>query len=944
MRRQGWFVGALVALLFAVLAPPALAGTPPTVSFDSVTNVGSTVATFNGKINGHQDVGTLEWQFQWCKVTECGDPAAVHESTWDYAPDPLATETDQAVSYTARGLAPATGYRAWLRSRNDSQYNTPVVSAKRDFTTLTPTPNVAASARTDAASGVGESTATLNGAVVPGSTGGGAATQWFFEWGEGSTLNQTTPVSTLAAGTDAVPVSAPLTGLKGITGYSFRLVAVRNGARAEGAVKTFRTLTGFNCVAGTTFGTAVVGRLQLTGCLRDGTSTRRVAVGNARLNGLTLTAAGGTEVYIDRSAHEVGTTGRYTLSAGSARNLWTGTLKETGVEFDGDGPLMSLGADRSVKLVGLPLAGEFSFTPKADGSGRLGLLVGMPAALGGVTGETVAAVDPAGTLVLDKLAVDVGSAKIKTFEVGDLHFLYDRGEDRWEGGASIVIPFQGRIRVGVTIAVVGGRFSEFTGDVGDLNRHIADGVFLQDIGVGFGLDPLKLAGSVGLTAGPRVAGISALGVGGGWAFRDAYSTYNSATRISSTYPANLKLTGTVTVFSLPLAEMYASWYFWNTPWIELGGKVGVDFRSGSTSIASIEASVDGMLKGTTFRAEGSAVGKIGGYTLASGYAMLTNKGVSACGSVFGQGAGAYMTWSNWSGGVYWSCDYGSLTAHITAAAAAAGTGVVHLPPNAQHAQIRFVGTDAPPEVTLTGPDGRTIAMPPAGQLMGGEQDRYLVVRDPGTQSTYVQLTGTGSGTWKWTGSTVRTVQTARWLGEPKVRASVVRHGRRAVLRWKVKTVPGQVVTFLEAGDGVPPRIIARTRSAKGTKRFTPAEVPTTRHRIVATVEQNGRPRRTLDLTTFRAAKPRKVGKPRRLTATRRGSRLFVRFTLTGPARRAEVLVRYPNGRRELRFPKGQRLTLKGAAARAGRVTVRGIGPDGRPGPGRTAKVKRTKRR
>lgn len=521
MARQGWIAAALTALAMGVFAPVAMAGTPPTVSFDSVSDIGSTVATFNGRINGHQDVGTLEWQFQWCKVAECADPTKVEESNWDYSPDPLALEKDQAVSYTARGLAPATRYRAWLRSRNDSQYNTPVVSAPREFTTQTPAPNVATSVRTDPASGVGESTANLNGALVPGSTGGNAATQWFFEWGEGSTLNQSTPANTVPAGTDAVPVSAALSGLKAVTNYSYRLVAVRNGARSEGAVQSFKTLTGFNCSAGTTFGTAVMGRLQLTGCLK-GTTTRKVAVGAARLNGLTLTpASGGTEVYVDRTAREVGTVGRYTLSAGSVKNLWTGTLNVSNVSFDGDEPLMSLGADRSVRLLGLPLAGEFSFTPKADGSSRLGLLVGMPVALGGVTGETVAALDPSGTLVLDKLAVDVGSAKIKTFEVGDLHFLYDRGDNRWEGGASIVIPFQGRIRVGVTIAVVDGRFSEFTGSIGDLNRHIADGVFLQDIGVGFGLDPLKLAGSAGITAGPRVAGISAIGVNGGWEFRVA---------------------------------------------------------------------------------------------------------------------------------------------------------------------------------------------------------------------------------------------------------------------------------------------------------------------------------------------------------------------------------------------------------------------------------------
>jgi len=62
------------------------------------------------------------------------------------------------------------------------------------------------------------------------------------------------------------------------------------------------------------------------------------------------------------------------------------------------------------------------------------------------------------------------------------------------------------------------------------------------------------------------------------------------------------------------------------------------------------------------------------------------------------------------------------------------------------------------------------------------------------------------------------VQTARWLGEPKVHATVRRKGRRAILRWRLKRIPGQVVTFSETGPGVPPRVIARTRAARGTRR------------------------------------------------------------------------------------------------------------------------------
>src|SRR5690606_27338796 len=110
--------------------------------------------------------------------------------------------------------------------------------------------------------------------------------------------------------------------------------------------------------------------------------------------------------YISQSGDRLGTTGKWKMSAGPMKGMYTGRLDQSGIDWNSDGPLLSLGADASVDLLDFPLAGQFTFTARADGSSRLGLLVGMPVAFGGVTGNTAVKINPGGDMSFDRVEVE----------------------------------------------------------------------------------------------------------------------------------------------------------------------------------------------------------------------------------------------------------------------------------------------------------------------------------------------------------------------------------------------------------------------------------------------------------------------------------------------------------------------------------------------------------
>jgi hypothetical protein len=117
-------------------------------------------------------------------------------------------------------------------------------------------------------------------------------------------------------------------------------------------------------------------------------------------------------------------------------------------------------------------------------------------------------------------------------------------------------------------------------------------------------------------------------------------------------------------------------------------------------------------------------------------------------------------------------------------------------------------------------------------------------------------------------SSIQGVDPAAVLAPPRVSARVSGKGRKRVLRWRVRPIPGQRVTFAEEGADSA-NVIARTVKSRGKVRFTPSAGTGRARKITAIVEQGGAPRDTLTVARYTAPAWRRPAKPRRLRGRRR---------------------------------------------------------------------------
>ena len=125
----------------------------------------------------------------------------------------------------------------------------------------------APTAITGPVSAVGGSSATLNGTVNPG----GAATEWWFEYGTSTSYGSATPHTNAGSGSANVPVSRALTGLSAATTYHYRLVAKNASGTANGGDGLFTTASPPVVVTSPATG----GRPDLGDARRDGEPERR---------------------------------------------------------------------------------------------------------------------------------------------------------------------------------------------------------------------------------------------------------------------------------------------------------------------------------------------------------------------------------------------------------------------------------------------------------------------------------------------------------------------------------------------------------------------------------------------------------------------------------------------------------------------------------------------
>ncbi len=207
-------VAAALAFIGATAGPP-----PPLVTTSSAAAATSSSATLRGTVDPAGSTASYHFDY---------GPTIAYGAT---TPD-TTIDTAQSVAADIAGLVPATVYH--FRLVATSAGGTTVGRDLSFKTAALPVPSVL----TRAATGVGLAGATLNGSVNPQ----GYATTYHFEWGPSTALGQTTPETSLDAGTASEYVAAQITGLSPNTRYWFRVVGTSANGSKAGITSSFLTL------------------------------------------------------------------------------------------------------------------------------------------------------------------------------------------------------------------------------------------------------------------------------------------------------------------------------------------------------------------------------------------------------------------------------------------------------------------------------------------------------------------------------------------------------------------------------------------------------------------------------------------------------------------------------------------------------------------------------
>jgi hypothetical protein len=801
--------------------------------------------------------------------------------------------------------------------------------------TLAPPPPGAPDVETGAATNIAQTTATFNGLVNPV---GGTLSDCHFEYGPGTAqanMIYSVPCSqTSISGTANVAVSANVTGLNAGQQWSFQLVAANPSAPVTtGALSSFTTLP--DCGVTMTFNW-----VKVTGCLLDQNGVYTATPGTSvDVNGLTFNTSNDDDVVIDPATATIQSDNvavGANLPKGQTQNGFGNILLYLG-PIDWTVPAPSTSTNGSTVPIatlvlpqqedgstddidGMKMDGDLQVSfDKSDGADMSGnAWLNLPDWLTravGVTGAITFKTSPGNGLSSSSEKISeanwslFGSIGVKNFNL-----TYDPVHDMWTGGASLVLPTPNQLTIAGTLSLEHGDFHSFSASVNNLNIPIADAVFLQEIGVSFGLDPLTLGGSAGFSFGPQVDNKSLVNVTGGFTYQAAY---NNA-------PQLLQVTGQLSILWLKGANAYFDYY-------DPGGfRFGASFAPSISGVPLIfKVSLDGAISGSHFDLDGQASATLKYVDLSAGAEVLiSDTGAVGCLHLsvlgFGWSPGAAYTWATHSWDLMGKgcsvAGWETLQFGQGSSSAAGGSRHITLPAGSDLLEVDAApGAHGAPKVTLTGPDGQRVSTPEHSvkpYYVRGLQ----VLQDAHDDRTWIAVQH-GGGNWTVTpepGSVaIAKLRAAKLLPTPEASGQISGKGGRRTLTWKVTPIAGEKVTFWELGKGIA-RIIGSSRKSHGSLSFTPGLGAAGQRTVQADITIDGRPRTDIPLARFKASAPPKPAKPRKLTVKAAGGGVKISWA---PAKNVQIeLVRVAVSKGD-----GATLTAQVAASRHS-VTITDVNP------------------
>lgn len=513
-------------------------------------------------------------------------------------------------------------------------------------------------------------------------------------------------------------------------------------------------------------------------------------------------------------------------------------------------------------------------------------------------------------------------------ELKDVDLKYS-GPSTWSGSATAVLDFADKLSVGAGFGIKNGSFAFLKGSVANINTAIGAGIYLQSLGFEVDTNPTKLIGTIGLSAGPAVAGKKAV-------------TFTGGVTAVLADPWMIEVDG-----SAKLGDKYsignAFLSYSSTGLFKFGGSVHL-----SLDVVTVDGKVTGWVAGLhNFDVEGSVKGCIsifwGIAPCASAQVLVSNLGIAGCVLFDGYGAGVASHWGD-DFDAFTGCDLGPWRPTQPTSRAFVAKAAQRLTVPAGQSQVAWSidGTGGtPPDVTVVGPGHASVSV---SKTVPYIRNAHYFAAQASDGRTYVIVNHPRAGTWTIAADgpvPITRIRQAVGLPKPKVTAKVGGRGRKRVLRWSLRPIPGQVVQFAEIGKDVR-SVIATTSKVHGQVRFTPADGSAGKRTIEAIVQENHQPRTTITVATYRAPGMAMPAKPRALKLTRKGTTIVVSWKPHPSGFRVAVYLELADGRRLLKIVAASRHSATFTAIAttvAAKATVTGLTTGNSKGPAAHASLK-----
>jgi Concanavalin A-like lectin/glucanases superfamily/PKD domain len=575
---------------------------------------------------------------------------------------------------------------------------------------------------------------------------------------------------------------------------------------------------------------------------------------------------------------------------------------------------------------------------------------------------------------LDGIRLGPLDAFIGPVYVKSLAFKFLQSQDLWEGSANIVLPGSpvtldaAQPPPDAGFGLRNGHFDHAGVGLDFLpgaQPELFPGIFLTNIHVALGTNPLRFTGGGAIAAGDVLKINGDLFV----AFATPDNPYNFPTDEAAgdlaplagrTFDSfTIAIGGTASLDygfgQIGLANAHALYEY--PDFVEVGADYSLDlvlvkfsgnlngFMLPSERKYSFESEVTAC---PNFKVDLPIVGTttIDKPCFGAGVALST-VGVGLCGTVpipFFTGAVpvTITVGYKWGGSVdlsLFSCDLGPYQEANPRAAAADAPQAFTLPGGLPSAMVRITGRGAAPDVTLTGPRHEVISTskPP--------QDPSVIVLRNGA-TTLIALKHPVGGKWLVAtepgSAPVTGVAFAAGLPAPHIEASVSGGGPSRTLRYRVLLPRGMQIAFAERGARSY-KLIGQAHTGHGQIQFVPAAGRRGQREILALIVENGIVRRSIVVARYRAPGPSRPGRPGNVRVAHHGTTVSASWSSAAGAADYAIILTTSDGERTLQVTRKRTFKFTGITRSAhGSVTVMAFSATGLTGAGTVATFTRSR--